>query len=289
MADVISKIGVKPLQTASGEVRLLLRFEGDTPSLRSHRLSIDEFGEPLRQLLVAYRRIASALVSEAVGDPEYGKAGGKYAEQAKVIDLEIDRITHDSPVEVDLVCRVSTPPSATYPLFQNGLLVRAGEVLIRSLDAESKGELRNAAVRKFLKSLPENIKQQDYELWQGDERLDGATIIDLSLSNLPDIPSLPYLERIVGTVVGVGFEPGPIEVRIRDGATIALMSATSPQVEASLKLRGAPVIAMIVRKGNTARLLWIRHQNDPIPSFSHIDTTKFVSERWDEVLKRLAQ
>ena len=267
----------------------MLRFEGETPSLKAHRLSIAEFAEPLRQLLVAYRRIASALISEAVGDPEYGKAGGKYAEQAKIIDLEIDQLRHESPVEVDLVCRVSTPPSATYPLFQNGLLVRAGQVLIRSLDAEGKGELQNAAVRKFLKSLPENIKKQDYELWQGDQKVDATTISDLNLSVLPDIPFLPYLERITGTIVGVGFEPGPSEVRIRDGVSTTVLSATPAQVEASLSLRGEPIIAMVVRRGGTARLIWIRHQNNPIPSLSHDDTIKYVSERWDGVLKRLGQ
>lgn len=276
-------------KTASGEVRLVLRFEGETPALKAHRLSVAEFREPLWQLLVAYRRIASGLISEAVGDPEYGKAGGKYAEQAKSIDLEIDSLKHDSPVEVGLVCRISTPLNATYQLFEDGFLVRAGEELIRSLAAESKGELRNAAVRKYLKSLPERVKKQDYVLWQGDKQLGVATINNLNLSTLPDVPSLPYLQRITGTIVGVGFEPGPFEVRISDGTSIKTLSATQLQVEASLKLREEPVIAMIVQKEIGARLIWVRHENTPIKSLSHADTVKYVSERWDEVLKRLGQ
>jgi hypothetical protein len=71
------------------QVTLRVLFDGPAPSLVAHRLSIGAFADPLKQLLRAFRRIASGLVSDALGDPGYGRRGGRYTKEAESLDLAI--------------------------------------------------------------------------------------------------------------------------------------------------------------------------------------------------------
>ena len=266
--------------------RLRVQLEGDAPGLKAHRLSVGAFGEPLTKLLLAYRRIASGIASDALSDPGYGQHGGKYTKQAKGLDLEIYEIV-ESSLGLGVAATIPDLPAGdAYSLFPGDFAQRAAVVLLDSIEAESRGELRNASVRAYLKSLPAGITRQRYSVHQNGRELRKVEISSVDLPELPE--SVPYLERVVqGTVAGVGFEPGPIEVRIKTAAGILTFAATAEHITQALELRGKIVDAMALY-GITTRLLWIRTHVEGEHEAPHEERVRTIAARWDGVLRRLA-
>ena len=216
-----------------------------------------------------------------------GAVAEKYAEQAKIIDLEIFEVKGNSPLQVGFACTAHIPMGRQYPMFPQNLLKLSGKVFLESLRAESKGELRNAAVRRYLLSLPPGVTRQEYKLQQAEEVIDAATIGDVNIASLPE--QLPYLDKIEGDVVGVGFAPGPNEVRIKQKNEAAVgLSAREDHISMSLGFRGAPVIATVLA-GKTKRLLSLRLQDSSEKRLSHEQAVAYINQRWGSLLKRLAE
>lgn len=261
--------------------RLRIVWDGDAPGLAAHHLSVGAFGPALSLLLTALRRTASAIVRQAIGDPDYGAKGGRLAKDAELLDLEIKELGEGS-LDMVAVCTHPAPPSQS-DLFGD-LPDRTAAEVLASIEAESRGELRNVQVRKFLRSMPKGVTGQKYLRYKGDKLVQEVVIGEVKLADEASF-DLPYLLEVRGDVVGVGFEPGRPEVRLRFGDRQVTCTATPSQVQAAIGLRGARVHALAVTRGNAPRLLWIREDGQPLPTR---DVASLV-ERWDELLRRLSK
>lgn len=272
---------------ASESLRLRIVFDGTAPGLIEHRLSIAAFADPLKLLLQAYRRIASGLIRDMLDTPDYGRAGGRYAEEAKGIDLEIFELVGNSPLQIGFECRAHVPVTGQLSLFAPDFLKRVGKLFLENIEGESKGELRNAAVRRYLLSLPSGISRQSYKFEQDQTEIGTVVIGNMDIAQLPE--QLPRLEKIEGDVIGVGFAPGPPEVRIKPkNDNVIVLTANEKQVVMALSFRGSAVTAMTL-VGKTKKLLWIRSQNAPQTHYSYEQVVNHIDERWGKVLKRLAE
>lgn len=264
---------------------LRIRFDGSAPGLSSHRLSIAAFGVALGKLVDAYRRIASGVVNDALGTITYGARGGQYAKLAKQLDLEIERIGGGC-VELAIVGTQEPIPGATYDLF-DGLATRSGKILLDAIEAESKGEWRNQMVRNYLEALPQGLTEQRYALSRGKTELASVVITKMDVAHLPK--ASPFLDAIEGRIVGVGFAPGPSEIRVKSDAGVATFASTPEQVARALLLRETTIKALVVKGVPTHRLVWIRRNDDAHHPPTHEQLAQYASERWDGVLRRLAQ
>jgi hypothetical protein len=184
---------------------------------------------------------------------------------------------------------IAVPPvdvGDTYSLFTPDLLLRTSREFMESLQAESRGEWRNAAVRSYFQSIAPHVSRQHWVLARN-----GATVYEVDITGEPpaeDLPGeSPYLEYVDGTVVGVGFRPGPLEVRLRSDGSTTTLPAREEHVEKALAMRGQQVRALALR-GEPNRLLWLRRSGEARvhERRGRIDA---LAERWGEVLRRLAK
>lgn len=164
-------------------IELRIVWDGDVPGIAEHRLSIAAFGDALNLLLIAYRRIASNMISAA---QEYAEVG-RLHNLANLLDVEIAAIEGSSTgILAHGTYRQEAQEQIAF--FPPDIPERAGIELIKAIEQESKGQPYNTSVRKFLAALPQGLTRQRYEL--NDER--GQQLhapIVLGHMNLP-IPSL---------------------------------------------------------------------------------------------------
>ncbi len=259
-------------------VELKIKWEGTAPGLAEKRLSLSAFGESLTLLLTGLRRIATNVVGEAFEDRP---PRGRFANAAKRLDIEIKELVKESS-GFDGIITVATPPGDTLPLLD--LAVSAGTQLLDALDSESRGVAKNASIRNYLRSLPIGITQQNYWL-----RQNGTILKHVSFGEtaLPDLPvDLPYVAEYFGNIIGVGFEPGRPEVKMKTEAGSVTFAATSQQVDSALLLRHTKVRAVTVVQGNSHRLIILQDADLPLNSSTR---EAAIYERWQGALKRLAQ
>ncbi len=258
--------------------QLRIVWDGPIESLLQHRVSLSAFGEPLSLLLAAAKRIASNMLSDALEPAKVGRL----AKEAHQVDIEIDSVVGGSGG----VATVMTfqADNAQQPLF-NDLTENVGIALLDAIDAERQGILKNISVRNYLQSLPTLLTRQVYELHEN-----GRSIkrIEFGSMRLPELPTeLPYVVEIIGRVIGVGFEPGRPEVRLKSEEEQIIVPATSEQVDKALEFRSTKVRALILKHGSfRTRLLKI--EDDSLPRFRG-DRETYVFKRWDGLLRRLAQ
>jgi hypothetical protein len=261
-------------------VELEIIWEGEAPGLQDHRLSLGAFGESLHCLLLALRRIATKIVGEAV-DGE-GPTTGRFANEARQLDILIDKIVGNSSGISSAVALHL--PSGQIPLFDS-LPEAAGIELLEAVESESKGLMKNAAVRRYLRALPSGVSTQNYTL-RDNERI--IKQVKIGTMDLPGtISDLPFLKEIAGQIVGVGFEPGRNEVAIKtEDGHIQRLSASPMQVDNALEFRGSVVKAMALMQEPLPRLLKITKAGFRwrIP-----DREVAIFEKWDGLLRRLAQ
>jgi hypothetical protein len=229
---------------------------------------------------LALRRIATNLVDEALDDKQSNV--GRFTDEARQLDIEITNLVKESS-GFDSLITISTPPGENSQLFA-GLPENATKKLLDAIESESHGILTNAIVRRYLESLPSGITNQTYRV-----NRDGTTLREVSIGAIAiaQVPAdLPYLAEYVGFIVGVGFEPGNPEVRIKTDKTTVTLAGTSQQVDTALELRNSSVRGIAVVQGNSRRLLILQESDMPINRSSR-ETAIFG--RWDGVLRRLAQ
>ena len=258
---------------------LKIEWQGSAQGLPEGRLSLGAFGEPLAVLLSALRRIATGLVRDAVEE----KNIGRFANPARRLDIEITDLVKESS-GFDSLITLTPSLGENLHLFQD-LTERAAVQLLDAIDSERRGELRNSSVRHFLRALPSGISHQTYTLHHNGTNVKEVSFGAFELSELPG--DLPSIAHYVGSLIGVGFEPGKPEVRIKtqSGSTVNFI-ATPKQVDIALGLRSQSIRIVAVEQGASHRLLIIQESNRPI-NRSTRDVAVF--ERWEGVLRRLAQ
>jgi hypothetical protein len=270
-------------------VQLKVAFDGTTPGLEEHRLSISAFAEPLKYLLLALQRTASAILASASEDPDYGSRGGKFADAAKLLDLELAAVDVGS-ASPTFVCTArprggAQPPLPHVDMSRYDLTEAAIERLIRDIDAERSGKLRSASARKYLRSLPEGVTSQRYIATSGDKVL---VDIGFGTATIAEAPApLPRLIKIIGSVVSVGFDPGQSFVAIKTGTKTVRCMATAEQVETAISLRAAPV-ALAVLDGEKPSVVWIKGSGKiHVPTLD--ETIEHLHSSWKRTLEVLAQ
>lgn len=279
-------------------------WDGQAPGLAEHQLSVAALSSPLELLLKAVRRVASSTIKrakntgkeppdDAFEDSELGGKGGRLVRGVDKIDLRIKGIGHGC-LSLDL--EIVFPEELEDPqgsLFDAQLADATMANLLGAIEAESRGEHRSAAVRRFLRSLA-GVSSQRYAL-----RRDGQTIKEVRLADASPPPAPvehPYLIGIRGAISGVRFPPGEPQVLITtaDGRGVALV-ASAAQVDQALALRGVEVEvrAMTALRGAKARLISIRQ--DAAATRGAVETPDaaalqaYVLRRWAGTLERLAQ
>ena len=259
------------------DTQIEIQWAGPIQSLLEHRVSLSAFSEPLSNLLVAARRIASNMVGDALEPAETGRL----AKEAHQIDIEISGVTRGS-AGISAVMTFQAE-NTQQPLFDE-MPESVGLVLLDAIDQESKGNLKNSAVRKYLRSLPSLLTGQSYYLHEN-----GRSIkrVDIGAMKLPELPEeLPHLAEIFGRIVGVGFEPGKPEIRIKSDDTQLTISATPKQIDKALEFRNCEVHALILRHGLKSRLMTLRDASLP---YLQADGEEFIFKKWNNLLTRLAQ
>jgi hypothetical protein len=258
---------------------LKIRWQGDARGLPDKRLSLSAFGEPLSLLLKALKRIATNLATDASED----KKVGRLANAARDLDIEIFDLVRESSGFDGLITLGAPALGENLSLFEN-LAQSAGRRLLEAIDDERNGIARNASVRNYLHSLPKGVTYQTYVLHDNGKTIGEVSFGEMSISALP--PDLPHIAHYIGKIVGVGFEPGRSEVRIKTTTAQVSLSASTEHVEKALSLRGSEVIAVAVVQGSSHRLLIIQDSQSPLNTSTR-DAAVF--ERWNGVLRRLAQ
>lgn len=262
---------------------LHISWDGTASGLAEHRLSLGEFGQPLTLLLTALRRIATQMVQTAV-EGEHPKVG-RFTQTARQLDIEIVNIAQSS-AGIDAVVVFHPDPTQTLPLF-GGLVERAANDLLDSIERESKGEAANGAVRTYLRSLPPGVNRQQY-IFRENGKEHRVDIGDMKIAEI--IGDLPLLEKFEGNVIGVGFDPGRNEVRIRTENIASTSLATTPEaVETALRLRHDTVRVLGVRQGTRARLLNIQRASEPPFRLTEDGVEEHIFKRWGGLLERLAK
>jgi hypothetical protein len=262
---------------------LKIRWDGDVPGMAEHRLSVGGFGAALSLLVTALRRIATQMVSTAV-ESEYSRRGGRFAEVARQIDIEIIDIAKESN-GFDAI--VSFQPSEGLLASFRDLPERAMLELFNSIERESKGQAANGSVRKYLRALPDGVRRQRYEFHENGITKGHVEIGDVRLAELPE--DLASLREYEGNIVGVGFEPGKPEVRVKTESATASLDATNEQVEMALNMKKEKVRVLGVNDDKRTRLLNIVDVRKPRRKVSDEAIEEHIFKRWSGVFARLAK
>jgi hypothetical protein len=222
------------------------------------------------------------MVNTAV-EPER-PSSGRFANVARGLDIEIASI-QDGSAGFDGLVTFMQPPEEL-PLFAD-LPQRATFELLDSIDRESKGHPANWAVRKYLSLLPPGLHRHVYEVYD-----DGVATkrIEVGDVKLPDVPEeFPFMREIVGSVVGVGFEPGRSEVRIKGEGPAAAFDAEPKQVETALELRHETVRSFGVHANRHTRLLRLNRASEARVALTPEMIEEHIFKRWSGVFERLAR
>jgi hypothetical protein len=222
------------------------------------------------------------MVGDALGQADVAK--GRLKSTAKQIDIEIESIKHGSSGFMGVVT-LAPPPGSQVPLFSD-LTDRAMEEFLESLELEARGTLRNSGVRGYLQSLPAGITKHVYTY----ANTNSSRTVTLESVSLGALPHLPMLKEVIGVVVGVGFEPGRHEIRIRqpEGRTTFTFAATEAQVNSAIDYRGVSVRVLALVGGHN-RVLRIEPADSQRYQPSPEDRERLIFDRWNHVLSELAQ
>jgi hypothetical protein len=128
------------------------------------------------------------------------------------------------------------------------------------------------------------IRQQDYSLHENGREIKSISIFGMDL--VEPVLESPHLSEIVADVIGVGFEPGRSEVRLKYNDRQLTVSATPLQVEQALELRHSKVRVLALISEAQCKLLRVQEAELPWSSPSR---ERAVFGRWDGLLRRLAQ
>lgn len=268
-------------------IDLTILYDGSSEALREHRLSVAELGKPLQLLLAAVQRTASGIIRLAADD-SYGEKGGRFAAAAKRLDIQIAAVSdgcvqlHTALVQETLTGENLTIPGLDLP---ETTLVR----LLEDLEAEASGRPRNAAVRRYLRSLPPTVTKQRYIAKRGGVVVREATLGEVNTP--PEAARAPKISRVVGIVSAVGLEAEHETITIKGDDGKETFAATASLVERALSLRNVPVRATAVAGvagSNRARLVRLDEVNADVAG-SPEARLAFIADKWKDALAALAK
>lgn len=264
--------------------KITIRFDGTTQGLSEGRLSLGKFLPALEELLTALRRIGSNIVVAATEQSERGSKGGRLAKDAAVLDLEIESVSHNC-LTIEMVSTAHPRPGENQLLF-NDLPELAGEELLASLDAESKGKMRNARVREYFAALPAGISKQRYALQVDGQERRTVEITDIKASI--ETGTLPGLREFVTKLEGVIFAKPQLRLR-ESGGNAQWYSASAEQIETVLAHRGVSMRVLVVFGAATIpKILRLSVGDAALEPASHEVRRRRLFRDWSGVLKRLA-
>jgi hypothetical protein len=271
------------------ETQLKIIWDGDAAGLAQHRLSLAEFGPALNRMLIAMRRIASGIVTQAQEGGDVGMRGGRLAKLASQLDLEITGVEQGS-LGLTMACVLRlAPDQSSEPV--SSLADQTCSEFVTAIEHESAGRLRNGMVREYLRALPSGVKSQSYSVCRSDGSIFRAQIGQVTLAQMP--AEAPALDEIVAAIMGVSFDPSRPEIRLQDPKSkrAVVCSATPTLIERALALRSAPVRALMVQHAGKLRLLRLCPADAvmDLPGLAAETSSALLWERWDELLRRFAQ
>ena len=270
-------------RAGTGTAQLRVRWDGDVPGLAEHRVSLAEFGAALANLLYALRRIATQMVTTAMEHEQ--PRTGRFANVARQLDIELVSIEGNSSGFDGLV--TFEQPQDMLPLFLD-IPDRVTSELLESIEIESNGGLRNAAVRRYLNSLPKGVHKQVYEFHRNGDIRKRVEIGDVKMSDIP--ADLPYLREYEGNVVGVGFEPGRNEVRVKpEVGNMVGLASSAENVEQALEMRHNKVRTLTVHTSKGTRVIALKRASEPQFKFDPKSAKEHIFTRWDNVLRELSK
>lgn len=269
-------------------LELTILYDGDSDALRAHRLSVADFGSPLRLLLAAVRRTASGMVGQAVGE-DYGRRGGRLADVAKQLDIQLTSM-EGGCVQLQAALVHAVPAGTDLELPGLDLPERALLRLVEDIEAESQGHYRNAAVRTYLQSLPKFVTRQAYVA-----RRNGSIIREVNVAAMEVVaaPAMATrLMRTAGTVSAVVLEAGRESVTLKSerGQRVPF-AATAGLVERALSLRDQPVLATSVAgAGDDKRTRLLRlDPRDADLAGDPQERLKSLADQWAVALEALSK
>lgn len=121
------------------ETQLKIIWDGDAPGLAQHRLSLAEFGLALNRMLIAMRRIASGLVTQA-SEGDAGLRGGRLAKVASQLDLEITGVEQGS-LGLTMACVLRLAPEQSSDSLRS-LADQTCAEFVTAVEYESAGRLQ---------------------------------------------------------------------------------------------------------------------------------------------------
>lgn len=256
---------------------LKITWDGPIKGLDKHRVSLNAFSLALVQLVAAARRIASNLPTNAAEPAE----SGRLAAAARNLGIEITGIVEGSS-GINALLTFEAPNSSQVEMFSE-FAESVGIELVESIRAESEGKQRNAAVRKYLQALPEQLTRQEYNLSDSGRSIRDVLVGKMDLPKLMLEP-LPSLIETHGKITGVGFEP-KWEVKVKgEGGNQVTAVATEKQVNMALDMRPREVRALFISNAAGNRLLVIEDKKMQ----TRRPTLDQIFDKWDATFRALA-
>ena len=270
----------------SPPVELILRFDGTTPGLSEHVLSLSAFKKSLPLLLAAVQK----TVDIVTGTPEVEAERRKAAAKGKDLDLQIVSVGDGSlTLKLALVLGIASEPSLLPIDFFTDIAARTAERFTEDVKAEWENRGTRESIRRYMVALPRGIDEQDY-----DAVANGTVLKSVKLSTREVVEELrqmvPRTKEIHGSVYGVTFDESTGRVKLRDATGVIHSCRAMPQViEMAVRLRKASVSGMILCHNEEKRLLTIRESGLPRSTMTQVERSAFLVEHWKEALQRLAE
>lgn len=258
--------------------RLHIKYDGDVAGLAEHRLSLSEFGAALDELLRAVRRSISNRVVNADG-AEHGSKGGRFAKLAESVDLQVASV-QDGCVELDLLVDVIGGQLDLLAI-EEGLTD-----FVHGVREESVANKQNAAVRRYLRALPDGLKSHTYQAADGNRVFATATVGEaVEFADEEFMATGAMLVDVDATIRGVDFAPPAVRITSDLGKTT--LRATDELVARAIELHEQSVRVRYLP--SAGRLLALREVDSASsrPGFERASDEMF--EKWAEVLRRLSR
>lgn len=273
------------------DLELKIRFDGSTPGLAEHRLSLSEFQKALGRLVSAVRRTATSIETDATEpDPQTGAGGGRYSKLARHLDVQLAGLD-DGCVEARFTISHEPPPGKTHELFRD-FEKRSLERLVEHIQNEGEGTPSSAAVRKYLKALPDGVDSQRYAVLQDGEETHVVELGAYDVIEDEDTGVDREVRRVTGFVNRVSFdEEGTgtgVDISGEDD-TIRGIDAKPALVDKALELRGKEIVAQVLFSGSDKRLLTIWSAEAPPESATNQERESKLLDDWEETLSELAK
>jgi hypothetical protein len=268
------------------KVEFKVRFDGTTEGFATHRLSLAAFKVVLPRLIDAIQFTAEVAGRQGEID---GADVVKTGQIGKSIDLEIDSISGGS---VTLNCILTVMAGAVVP---SDLPERTAKTFIGFLQAsELPIPSGNAAVSKYLISLPAGVTTQDYQALADGVEFAAYKIETKREVAAPVLPT-PRMVTFTATIYGNVYRKTRERVILTtEHGKKYTCRATPEMVNKAVALREDKVTATLLLRpdvGNAtvATLVALRAASEPLRVPSVEERNAHLFKKWAGALELLAE